>query len=243
MSIIYITGVLSLIIQIITAVFDYYVLGLSIPSELKLLKELLWVEFIVQLIEGSFYIWMVLNFASIRNITPKRYFDWVITTPTMLITYSLFLVYLRDDEKDKDKGMKELIKEHWKILLPIILLNWLMLLFGYLGEMKVMPMVIANICGFVPFLIYFGLIYYYFAKDFSLGRQTFWVFSGLWFLYGVAAFFPYYIKNSCFNILDLFAKNFFGIFLAGIILYKLRQLKDKPTPSSTLIPTEKIKSK
>ena len=226
MSIIYITGVLSLIIQIITGLFDYYVLRQDVPSELKLLKELLWVEFIVQLIEGSFYIWMVLNFAHIKNITPNRYFDWVITTPTMLLTYSLFLIYLRGEEKDKDKGMKDLIKEHWKILLPIVLLNFLMLLFGYLGEMKVLTTVVANICGFVPFLIYFGLIYYYFAKDFLLGRQTFWVFFGLWFLYGVAAFFPYYIKNSCFNILDLFAKNFFGIFIAGVILYKLKNYKE-----------------
>ena len=227
MSIIYITGVLSLIIQIITGLFDYYVLRQDVPSELKLLKELLWVEFIVQLIEGSFYIWMVLNFAHIKNITPNRYFDWVITTPTMLLTYSLFLIYLRGEEKDKDKGMKDLIKEHWKILLPIVLLNFLMLLFGYLGEMKVLTTVVANICGFVPFLIYFGLIYYYFAKDFLLGRQTFWVFFGLWFLYGVAAFFPYYIKNSCFNILDLFAKNFFGIFIAGVILYKLKDKENK----------------
>jgi hypothetical protein len=226
MSIIYITGVLSLIIQIITGLFDYYVLRKDVPSELKLLKELLWVEFIVQLIEGSFYIWMVMNFAHIKNITPNRYFDWVITTPTMLLTYSLFLIYLRGEEKDKDKGMKELIKENWKILLPIVLLNFLMLLFGYLGEMKVLTTVVANICGFIPFLIYFGLIYYYFAKDFLLGRQTFWVFSGLWFLYGVAAFFPYYLKNSCFNILDLFAKNFFGIFIAAVILYKLKNYKE-----------------
>jgi hypothetical protein len=226
MSIIYITGVLSLIIQIITGLFDYYVLSLDVPPELKLLKELLWVELIVQIIEGSFYIWMVLNFAHIKNITPKRYLDWVITTPTMLLTYSLFLIYLRGDEKDKDKGIKELIKENWKILLPIVLLNFLMLLFGYLGEMKVLTTVVANICGFVPFFIYFGLIYYYFAKDFLLGRQTFWVFSGLWFLYGVFAFFPYYLKNSCFNILDLFAKNFFGIFIACVILYKLREYKE-----------------
>jgi hypothetical protein len=236
MSIIYITGVLSLIIQVITGLFDYYVLRQDVPSELKLLKELLWVEFIVQLIEGSFYIWMVMNFAHIKNITPNRYFDWVITTPTMLLTYSLFLIYLHGQEKDKDKGMKDLIKEHWKILLPIILLNWLMLLFGYLGEMKVLTTVVANICGFVPFLIYFGLIYYYFAKDFLLGRQTFWVFFGLWFLYGVAAFFPYYLKNSCFNILDLFAKNFFGIFIAAVILYNLRQLKEQSTSN------EKIKN-
>ena len=238
MSVIYITGVLSLIIQIITGLFDYYVLRLDIPPELKLLRELLLVEFIVQIIEGSFYIWMVMNFSKIKNITPNRYFDWVITTPSMLLTYCIFLIYLKNNqtedytnqtekEQEHHKSMYQLIKEHWKVLLPIVLLNWMMLLFGYLGEMNVLSTITANVLGFIPFLIYFGMIYQYFAKDFLLGRQTFIIFFGLWLLYGVAAFFPYYLKNSCFNILDLFAKNFFGIFLAAFIMYKLKKYNEK----------------
>ena len=241
MSLIYITGVLSLIIQIVTGIFDYYVLGLAVPKDLTLLRELLLVEFVVQIIEGSFYIWMVMNFSTIQNITPKRYFDWVITTPSMLITYSLFLLYLKErsniQEKKKSgididiekieqnistKGMKQVIRENWRVLLPVILLNWMMLLFGFLGEINVIPMITANILGFIPFLAYFGMIYYHFASDFTIGKLTFGIFFGLWFLYGIASFFPYYIKNSAFNILDLFAKNFFGIFLAALILYKLK---------------------
>ena len=241
MSIIYITGILSLIIQIVSGIFDYYVLGLAIPSDLILLRELLLVEFVVQIIEALFYIWMVMNFSTIHNITPKRYFDWVITTPSMLITYSIFLLYLKEqsniEEKKKSgididventeqniarKGMKEVIRDNWRILLPIILLNWMMLLFGFLGEIKIIPMITATILGFIPFILYFGMIYYHYASDFRIGKLTFAVFFGLWFLYGIAAFFPYYIKNSAFNILDLFAKNFFGIFLAGLILYKLK---------------------
>ena len=68
MNIIYITGILSLIIQIITGIFDYYILNLQITPNLKLLRELLFVEFIVQLVEGCFYIWMVMNFSKISNI-------------------------------------------------------------------------------------------------------------------------------------------------------------------------------
>jgi uncharacterized RDD family membrane protein YckC len=70
------------------------------------------------------------------------------------------------------------------------------------------------------------MIYNNFAKDFYMGRLTFIVFFGLWLLYGVAAFFPYAIKNASYNILDLFAKNFFGIFLAILILYKTHQIKE-----------------
>ena len=227
MNIIYITGVLSLIVQIITGVIDYYVLSQDTPHELDLLKQLLLTEFIVQIVEGTFYVWMVVNFTTISNITRFRYYDWAITTPTMLITYSLFLIYLKNKQDKKEpKGMIELVKENWKALLPIIILNGLMLLCGYMGETKALPMITANMLGFIPFIIYFAIIYNNFAKDFYMGRLTFIVFFGLWLLYGVAAFFPYALKNATYNILDLFAKNFFGIFLAILILYKTHQIKE-----------------
>jgi bacteriorhodopsin len=41
----------------------------------------------------------------------------------------------------------------------------------------------------------------------------------VWAIYGVAAVLPYHIKNTMYNILDIFAKNFFGIFLS-YVLYK-----------------------
>jgi hypothetical protein len=227
MNIIYITGVLSLIVQVITGFIDYYVLSLDTPHELKLLRELLLTEFIVQTIEGAFYVWMVVNFTTISNITRFRYYDWAITTPTMLITYSLFLIYLKNNEEKKErKSMIVLIKENWKVLLSIIILNGVMLLFGYMGETKALPMITSNILGFIPFVIYFAMIYNNFAKDFYMGRLTFIVFFGLWLLYGIAAFFPYAMKNVSYNILDLFAKNFFGIFLAILILYKTHQIKE-----------------
>lgn len=34
------------------------------------------------------------------------------------------------------------------------------------------------------------------------------------------AILPYYLKNALYNILDLFAKNFFGIFLSYILVFK-----------------------
>jgi bacteriorhodopsin len=36
-------------------------------------------------------------------------------------------------------------------------------------------------------------------------------------VYGIAALLPYNVKNAMYNILDLFAKNFFGIFLAYVL--------------------------
>ena len=235
MNIIQFTGIVSLIIQIITGIFDYYVLNLTITPDLKLLRDLLFVEFCVQIVEGIFYIWLVINFNKIKNITPNRYFDWAITTPTMLLTYCVYLIYLKNTSNDKlkkdenqctdvsCKGMYEIVLENWKALLPIILLNLVMLIFGYLGEMNIISVIKANLLGFIPFFIYFSMIYNNFAKDFTIGKYTFAVFFGLWLLYGVAAFLPYTQKNISFNILDLFAKNFFGVFIGSLILYKLKE--------------------
>jgi len=50
-------------------------------------------ELFVQLIEGVFYIWLAFNFLTLTNITPKRYFDWMITTPTMLINLMFYKTY------------------------------------------------------------------------------------------------------------------------------------------------------
>jgi hypothetical protein len=88
----------SLFIQIVTGIFDYYVIRLNIPDNILLLKQLLIMEFIVQIIEGIFYFWLAINIASITNITPNRYNDWYLTTPTMLVTLCIYLVYLKNTE-------------------------------------------------------------------------------------------------------------------------------------------------
>ena len=42
----------------------------------------------------------------------------------------------------------------------------------------------------------------------------------LWIFYGVAAMLPDVPKNICYNTLDIFSKNFYGLF----IYYKIREL-------------------
>ena len=75
MNIIESTGILSLIVQFLTAIVDFYSLSLTVPTSYNLIRELVIMELIVQMIEGSFYIWMITNFNAIKNITPFRYYD------------------------------------------------------------------------------------------------------------------------------------------------------------------------
>jgi len=218
MNHIYHTGILSLIIQLVTGVVDIYALNLPIPPSFTLLHDLLMMELIVQVIEFSFYVWMISNFNAIKNITPFRYYDWILTTPTMLITFMFYLKFLKNQEQNiqNDSFLTEL-KNHWKVVLNVILLNWGMLLSGYVGEQHLFSHITTTLVGFVPFLLMFYIIYKNFAIHSEQGRKIFWYFSGIWAIYGIAAVLPYKIKNSMYNILDLFAKNFFGLFLAYVL--------------------------
>jgi hypothetical protein len=218
MDYIYTTGILSLVVQIITGIIDFYVLSLAIDPSFNLIRELVIMELTVQIVEGSFYVWMVTNIHKIKNITPLRYYDWVITTPTMLITLMFYLMFLRDTEKGiKSESFLTELKNHWKVILKVSVLDWLMLLAGYLGEINMFSYIATTLIGFVPFILMFYLIYSNFASHSIEGQRIFWYFVGVWSIYGVAAVLPYKIKNAMYNILDLFAKNFFGIFLAYVV--------------------------
>ena len=88
---------LSIYAQIITAVIDTIALFIKVPNNIHILKELLILEYVVQFIEGSFYVWALHNVENIKNITPKRYYDWFITTPTMLVELVVYLIYLKNN--------------------------------------------------------------------------------------------------------------------------------------------------
>jgi hypothetical protein len=220
MGIIQYTAGLSLFVQIITAAIDYYVLTLpTISPDLKLLHDLLVVELLVQLVEGSFYVWLVFAISRTTNITLHRYWDWFITTPTMLITFATFLIYLRFKESGTTDipSFISIIGANLKTYSTLVLLNTAMLIFGYLGELKKISLFTSVFGGFVPFFMMFYIIYENFAKYTDLGMTMFWYFFIVWGLYGVAACLSYKLKNISYNILDLFAKNFFGLFLAYIL--------------------------
>jgi len=216
---IYTSLITSIIIQIITLVFEMYSLFIKVPSQFSFLKQLMLLEVLVQFIEGSFYIYWLYNFNNIINITPKRYFDWVFTTPTMLINlifYLIFLHYKKNNVSDKLNFIELFNKEFYTIIV-ILLLNWLMLLFGYLGELCLIPVLLGVSLGFIPFLIYYYIIYKKYAILTNDGFKIFFYFFIFWSLYGIVAILPYKIKNVYYNILDLFSKNFFGIFLTYLI--------------------------
>lgn len=218
----YFTLIISVIVQVITGVLELFSLFIKVPTEYLLIRQLLILEVFVQFIEGLFYVWLVYNFNEVSNVTPKRYIDWSITTPTMLVTLVFYLIYLQHKERNTTKQLKffDLLMKNSTNITYILILNWLMLLFGYLGETKLINTLTGVGLGFIPFLLYYFIIYTNYAVLSEKGWILFWYFFIFWSLYGVVAVLPYYMKNTFYNILDLFAKNFFGVFLSYIILTK-----------------------
>jgi bacteriorhodopsin len=209
----------SVIVQIITGVIEIVSIFINIPNKFLFLKKMMLLEILVQIIEGSFYIYWLYDFKNIVNITPKRYFDWVLTTPTMLINLIFYLIFLKHKKNNTSNKLNfvKLFNKEFYTIITILILNWLMLLFGYLTEISVIPLILGISLGFIPFIIYYYIIYKKYAVLSNEGLKIYFYFLFFWSLYGISAILPYKMKNICYNILDLFSKNFFGLFLTYLI--------------------------
>lgn len=142
----------------------------------------------------------VIPIATINNM---RYTDWFITTPFMLLALSIVLGY-----------ENKIIVKIYPLLLTLAF-NFAMLLFGYLGEIRLLTRNIASFIGFVFFFLTYGAIWKIFmtgSKITSQSKYIFWVFLGVWSLYGVFYHSNEATKMFGYNILDLISKAIVGIF-------------------------------
>jgi len=216
---IYTSGILSLMIQLIVGIIDYLALHIEINPKDQILNDLLKVELFVQVVEFIFYVWLIYYFSRVsRNITPIRYLDWSITTPLMLITLSAFL----NHDGSTPSRLSDFLYNHAGSVVKIVLLNAAMLLCGLIGELGYMSVYASSALGFIPFALNFKYIKDTFlpSSDDTFKNAIFYWFVFFWALYGVFAVMSYTAKNTGYNILDIFAKNFFGLFLAYVVWSK-----------------------
>jgi bacteriorhodopsin len=136
-----------------------------------------------------------------HDITETRYIDWSITTPMMLLALSMVL------------SMNSNTKIHFKVIVSIIILNYIMLLFGYLGEINMIGRFLATLLGFIAFFIMYFIIYINFVKP-KYCRDNYILFSIyfiVWSMYGIVYLFDEEYKNMVTNVLDLTAKCLVGL--------------------------------
>lgn len=212
------TAYISLYIQLLTGALGSAGIFIELKNEDMILKDILILETVVQFIEFLFYGWLVSNLNSLPdNVTVLRYLDWNITTPIMLISTVMYMKYNTSKDNDEIMTTEKVIDEDKEIILRFVLYNFLMLFFGLLGELNILNIYVTFSLGFLFFYLSFKEIYDNYVGDNEINKGLFNFLFVVWALYGVAALFNFEIKNISYNILDLFSKNFYGLFIFYII--------------------------
>lgn len=207
----------SIIVQILTGLVGISGIVTNVPEKHKILQSVLSLEMIVQFVELIFYILVLKPMATtgVSQMAVMRYLDWFVTTPIMLLTSIIFFKYEEHLEKNIEQKIDfwDFLKTNRDNIIIIAICNFLMLFFGYLGESGAIDMKISLTIGFLFFALTFYFIYKNYAEKSKNSTTLFYYITIIWGLYGVAAIMPPEPKNNAFNILDIFAKNFFGLYL------------------------------
>jgi len=183
----------------------------ALRTPIPFVRHVLNLETAISLIASYFYSLFVgmLQQKTIdwKEFTTLRYLDWSITTPLMLIALCLVC------------GSATNVPIEFPVIATILVLNYAMLLTGYLGEQGYLDRITATLLGFAPFVVMFYMIYKIFlSKKYILSNYVFYfIFLVVWSMYGVA----YLLeneewKNIAMNILDCLAKCLVGI---GLFLF------------------------
>ena len=212
----------SLCIQIITTLISLDGFTMELNKQDAILHEILGIETFVQFVEGFFYVWIMFALNDLNKMTPRRYIDWTITTPIMLLSTILFFEYNKRKEMNEEPfTTMEFYETNKTNIYKIFVYNGLMLLCGFLSEIGYIDKRIGIPLGFVFFYLSFNLIYTEYGYKTKENKILFSVLVTLWALYGFSAMLPLKPKNISYNMLDIVAKNFYGLF----IYYKIRELR------------------
>lgn len=185
----------------------------ALTTKNLIIRHVLNLETVVSIIASFFYSQFVSRYVNSAGVTEQtinyselmkaRYLDWSITTPFMLLALCLVLAHNKN------------ITLTFTAFMIILLLDYGMLLTGYLGETEVLDKNIAFVLSFLFFIALFGFIYFQFVagvKHYD-NYVLFFIYLLVWAIYGFVYYTNNLTKNISYNILDLIAKCFIGIFL------------------------------
>ena len=211
--------VFSVIVQFILLLFLAYHADMQLPKKLGVLQQAFLFEYYVSILEFLGYLvigYMILNK---KSITVYRYGDWFITTTMLLLSLCYLFLYRQYKKQDKTEELTNdyILSTYHKPLQTILVSNFFMLLFGFLGELNKIPYLLGYVVGMICFIISFSTIFNNFAKGEVQNEHLFRVFMFVWLLYGFAYLMSYKRKNIAYNLLDLVSKNIFGLYLFYII--------------------------
>ncbi|VVU94485.1 Bacteriorhodopsin-like protein [seawater metagenome] len=152
-----------------------------------------------------------------KDINQNRYMDWAITTPLMLLV--LLIVFGINANGPMPSG---------KFFGLVLLLNYLMLLCGFASDVYYSQYNgTTHLLGFIFYALMYGVIghkYIFVANPVRDNNIIYYAFVIMWAFYGVFHGMGEKVKNIGYNILDLFAKCFVGIFFWAYLTKAMRLL-------------------
>jgi hypothetical protein len=240
------TFITSMIFQAVTLVVSIVALVQgNMPS---VLRTIVWLELIVQAVELTWYSYIAVMYLSKGGVPISyRYFDWMITTPIMMTSILLFVLWDADKDCDNVLGPGSRVAA----LVIIIVMDLLMLLVGYVYEVKdgmawtasmrsFFDMLLCNMrenvglyLGFIPFLGIFTPLFIIVGQE---KTHTGWGTASVvltfvaWLLYGVVAIlgseqlvtcgllWDEEARNTAYNVLDIFSKNAVGLIVSSVAI-------------------------
>jgi len=208
----------SLTAQWSTLFVNFFGFTATLTPKDEILRSVLGIETFVQIVELIFYTWYSTHIHRVAETTFYRYHDWIVTTPLML--FSTMVYYDYTNNPDETVTIQSFLERHWKEVLLVFAFNLIMLGFGYGYERGVLDLVSSTLLGFVGFAGSFYVMWESFASKSPDNYPLYAFMFIVWALYGVAALLSPLWKNVSYNLLDVVAKNFYGVFLSYTIYQK-----------------------
>jgi bacteriorhodopsin len=182
----------------------------ALRTPYPMIRHIFNLETVISVIAGYFYSIFVsiieknqekntsINWAEINKI---RYLDWSLTTPIMLLVLCIALAQHSD------------VKLNILVYTGIVVLNFIMLFLGYLGETNKINKNTAMATSFIAFFTMFLIIYINFVQPkYSLFNYIlFSFFFVIWTIYGLIYKLQEENRSIIYNVLDLISKCFVGI--------------------------------
>lgn len=164
------------------------------------------VALIATIIYYFFLKYLAENKLSMEKVSRLRYADWFLTTPLLILSFTLY-TSLNNGKESLD----------FLPLTYIIGLAYGALFFGFLGETSKMNTIYAFVLSFICV----GAAGYFFYKEYiedhpKVTAELKWVFgsfAGIFGLYTITYILENKNKNMGYNILDIIGRAGFGIFL------------------------------
>lgn len=208
------TTIWSIYAQVILGLISFIGFAGIDETDASILIYLLVFDLSVQGVELLFYV----IFSRLKERkTFYRYIDWFVSTPVMLISTAALLEYF-DTKNSNVVTFDSFTSQYKEEIICIVGMNAIMLAFGLCAELDYIHKWIAVPLGSLAFVFTFTVLFLKFGYKTTEGIVLLSFMCFVWALYGVAALLEYVPKNVMYNVLDIFSKNFYGVFVGVYLL-------------------------